>query len=222
MQGNVLRMKYNKIILLGPPGTGKGTQAERICAHYTIPHISTGDIFRNLVKNNDPFGIELKDKYWGQGKLVPDDITINMLKERLTKDDCIKGFLLDGFPRTLSQARLLRDISSIDLVLNLQSEKGLIVKRLSSRRTCTKCGSIYGMDKEPKTEGRCDLDNAPLYQRDDDKPEVISERFKVYESQTKPLVEFYTKEKLIKNIDGNHKPGEVFLAIQKILNGKKA
>ena len=214
-------MKYNKIILLGPPGTGKGTQAERICAYYDIPHISTGEIFRKLVADKDPFGIELKDKYWGSGKLVPDDITIEILKERLAKDDCTEGFLLDGFPRTLNQAKRLKDITSIDLVLNLQSDKDLIVKRLSMRRNCMKCGRIYGLDKQPKKNGKCDLDNASLYQRDDDKPEVISNRFDEYEKLTAPLVGYYRKEKLLKDVDGNHKPDEVLKLILKIL-GKKA
>lgn len=206
---------------MGPPGTGKGTQAERICSYYNIPHISTGEIFRRLVADKDPFGIELKEKYWGHGKLVPDDITIKILKERLAKDDCTEGFLLDGFPRTLNQAKKLRDITSIDLVLNIQSDKDLIVKRLSMRRNCTKCGSIYGLDKEPKKEGRCDLDNASLYQRDDDKEEIIVKRFDEYENLTKPLISYYRKEKLLKNVDGNHKPDEVFMLIQQILNGKK-
>lgn len=215
-------MKYSKIILLGPPGTGKGTQAERICAYYNIPHISTGNIFRGLVSKNDPFGIKLRDDYWGKGKLVPDDITINLLKERLAKDDCKDGFLLDGFPRTLNQAKELKRISSIDLVLNLQSEMDLIVERLSSRMTCEKCNSVYGLDKTPKKEGKCDFDNASLYQRDDDKPEVITKRFVEYENLTKPLIEFYKKEKLLKDVDGNHKPDVVFMLIQQILNGNKA
>lgn len=222
LQRNVHSMKYSRLILLGPPGTGKGTQAERICAYYNIPHISTGDIFRGMVSKNDPFGIKLRDDYWGKGKLVPDGITINLLKERLAKDDCKDGFLLDGFPRTLNQAKELKRISSIDLVLNLQSEMDLIVERLSSRINCKKCNSVYGLDKQPKKEGKCDLDNEPLFQRVDDRPEVVRERFLEYEKLTKPLIGFYKKEKLLKDVDGNHKPDVVFMLIQQILNGKKA
>lgn len=213
-------MKYSKIILLGPPGTGKGTQAERISTYYHIPHISTGEIFRMLVKNNDPLGIELKEKYWGHGKLVPDDITIKILKERIEKDDCKNGFLLDGFPRTLNQAIKLKNITSIDLVVDISSDKDLIIKRLSTRRTCTKCGKIYGLGNMPEKGGYCSLDSAVLYQRDDDKEEVIVKRFDEYESLTKPLINFYKKEKLLKTIDGNKTPDEVFKLILKIL-GKK-
>lgn len=221
MQRDVHIMKYSKIILLGPPGTGKGTQAEKISAYYNIPHISTGEIFRGLVKNNDPFGIELKEKYWGQGRLVPDDITIKILKERIAQDDCTEGFLLDGFPRTLNQARKLKGITSIDLVIDIYSDKGLIIKRLSNRRTCTKCGKIYGLGNMPEKEGYCNLDSAALYQRDDDKEEVIAKRFDEYETLTKPLIHYYKKENLLKSVDGNKKPDETFKLILKIL-GKKA
>lgn len=220
MQRNVPSMKYSKIILFGPPGTGKGTQAEKISVYYDVPHISTGDIFRTLVKNNDPLGIELKEKYWGKGKLVPDDITIKILKERIAQDDCTEGFLLDGFPRTLNQAKMLKDITSIDLVIEIYSEKDLIVKRLSNRRTCTKCGKIYGLGNMPQKDGYCSLDSAALYQRDDDKVDVIAKRFDEYENLTKPLIKFYKKEKLLKTVDGNGTPDDVFKLILKIL-GKK-
>lgn len=221
LQRNVHSMKYSHIVLFGPPGTGKGTQAKKLSVYYEVPHISTGDIFRAMKNNNDPLGIELNEKYWGKGKLVPDDITIKILKERIAQDDCTEGFFLDGFPRTLNQAKMLKDIVSIDLVIDIYSEKDLIIKRLSSRRICTKCSMIYGLGNMPKKDGYCDLDSAALYQRNDDREDVIAKRFDEYESLTKPLIKFYKKEKLLKTVDGNGTPDEVFNQILKIL-GKKA
>ena len=199
-------MTYN-IILLGPPGTGKGTQAERMAEHLKVPHISTGDMFRQLASENDTLGLEAKEKYWGKGLLVPDDITIGLVRIRLSKPDCRDGFILDGFPRTIPQAEALEGLlgemgKELDHVIEIQSSEEVIVKRLTSRRQCTKCKKIYGIDVPPKVNGKCDADGAPLYHRDDDKEEVIVGRLEVYRAQTAPLIDFYTKKDKLTAVDG--------------------
>lgn len=188
------------LIFLGPPGTGKGTQAERISADLGIAHISTGEMFRQLANEGNEVGLEAKEKYWGQGKLVPDELTIKLVKERLKKEDCQKGFILDGFPRTIPQAEALDEITDIDKVIDIESSKEIIIKRLSKRRQCSKCKKIYGIDVPPKKKGACDACGGELIQRPDDREEVIRERLKIYEKQTKPLIEYY-KDKLV-TIDG--------------------
>ncbi|MBU2589667.1 MAG: adenylate kinase [Nanoarchaeota archaeon] len=187
-------------IFLGPPGTGKGTQAERISVELGIAHISTGEMFRQLANEGNPVGVEAKEKYWGKGNLVPDDLTIKLVKERLAKEDCKKGFILDGFPRTIPQAEALDKITKISKVIDIESSEEIIIKRLSNRRQCSKCKKIYGIDVPPKKEGICDICQGKLIQRDDDREEVIRDRLKVYEKQTKPLIKYY-KEKLI-TVDG--------------------
>ncbi len=199
-------MTYN-IILLGPPGTGKGTQAERMAEHLRIPHISTGDMFRQLASENDPLGLEAKEKYWGKGLLVPDETTIGLVRKRLSKHDCRNGFILDGFPRTIHQAEALEDLlkemgKGLDHVIEIKSSEDIIVKRLTSRRQCTKCRKIYGIDVPPKVKGVCDVDGASLYHRDDDKEEVILGRLEVYKAQTAPLIEFYTERDKLTAVDG--------------------
>ena len=208
-------MTYN-IILLGPPGTGKGTQAERMAGHLNVPHISTGDMFRQLASENDSLGLEAKEKYWGKGLLVPDDTTIGLVRKRLSKPDCGNGFILDGFPRTRPQAEALEELLAemgreLDHVIEIQSSEEIIVKRLTSRRQCTKCKKIYGIDVPPKVKGFCDIDGAPLYHRDDDKEEVILGRLEVYKSQTEPLIQFYSERGKLDSINGEQ-------PIDKILN----
>jgi len=188
------------LIFLGPPGTGKGTQAERISVELNIAHISTGEMFRQLADEGNEVGVEAKEKYWGKGNLVPDELTIKLVKERLAKEDCKKGFILDGFPRTIPQAEALDKIIKIDKVISIESSEEIIIKRLSNRRQCSKCKKIYGIDVPSKQEGICDVCQGKLIQRDDDKEEVIKDRLKIYEKQTKPLIDYY-KDKLVK-IDG--------------------
>ncbi len=198
------------LILLGPPGTGKGTQAERLSKKLNIPHISTGEMFRQLAAECNPLGVKAKDDYWGKGNLVPDDITIKLVEERLAKDDCKNGYILDGFPRTIPQAKALDKITSIDSVLDIESSGEVIIKRLTSRRQCVKCKKIYGIDVPPRHEGICDECGGKLEQRDDDKEEVIRERLEVYKKQTLPLTDYYHRQGKLIKINGEQ-------PIQKIL-----
>ncbi|MCD6547579.1 MAG: adenylate kinase [Nanoarchaeota archaeon] len=187
-----------KIVMLGPPGAGKGTYATRLAPKLGIPTISTGELFRENIKNNTEIGKKAKE-YIEKGELVPDEIVIEMLKQRLQKDDTKNGFILDGFPRTLEQAKALEEISDIDVVIYLDVPEEIIIKRLSARRQCKKCGAIYNLlYLKPKVDGICDKCGGELYQRDDDKPEAIKERLRVYEEKTAPLKEYYiNKGKLI-------------------------
>ncbi|MEA3378538.1 MAG: nucleoside monophosphate kinase, partial [Nanoarchaeota archaeon] len=183
-----------------------------------IPHISTGDIFRQLAKEGDPLGIEAKEKYWGAGNLVPDDITNQLVEKRLIKNDCDKGFILDGFPRTIPQAEALEKILAknnreLDYAIEISSSEDIIIKRLTARRVCTKCGRIYGLDVPPKERGKCDMDGAPLYLRDDDKEEVIKERLMVYKKQTEPLLKFYKARDKLATVDGEQKIDEILQSI---------
>jgi adenylate kinase len=194
------------VILLGPPGSGKGTQAERIKNTLNVPHISTGDMLREAIKNNTPIGKEVK-QYLDSGKLVPDETIINMISERISKADCKDGFLLDGFPRTINQAKgldsLLKGLKrKIDKVINLAVSEDVLIERLSGRRSCAKCGTPYHVAyKSPKKENTCDRCTGQLYQRDDDKPETIKNRFQVYQKQTAPLLDYY--KDVVININGN-------------------
>ena len=192
-----------KIIFLGPPGSGKGSYASRLSPIMEIPHISTGDLFRENMKNKTELGIEA-NKYIEKGDLVPDEITIRMLKERIERPDCKNGFFLDGFPRTIAQANALEKIAKIHKVLNFVATDETIIHRLGGRRICKKCGAIYHITElKSKIEGICDKCGGEPYQRKDDMPEVIKERLKVYEKQTKPLIDYYTEKKLIANINAN-------------------
>lgn len=210
------------LIFLGPPGTGKGTQAERISQYLGIAHISTGEMFRQLASEGNPLGVEARDKYWGKGNLVPDDITIKLVEERLKKDDCKSGFILDGFPRTIPQAEALEKIVNIDYVIDIESSDEIIIKRLTSRRQCSnrKCGRIYGIDVPPKEEGICDVCKEKLYQRNDDKEEVIRERLSVYEAQTKPLISFYQPRGLLHIVNGEQPIDKIKEDILKVLSKK--
>ena len=195
-----------RLVLVGPPGAGKGTQAEFIAAHLSVPKISTGDIFRANVSQATQLGLEAK-RYMDAGGLVPDEVTINMVRGRLAEPDALDGFLLDGFPRTVPQAvaldKMLTDSgSTLDLVLELVVDNDEVIRRLSGRRTCRGCGKIWHVEFDaPKHEGVCDRCGKELYQRDDDKPETIAERLKVYARDTAPLIDYYGAQSKLVGID---------------------
>ncbi len=195
-----------RLVLVGPPGAGKGTQAEFIAAHLALPKISTGDIFRANLAGGTPLGIEAK-RYMESGQLVPDEVTINMVRDRLAEPDAADGFLLDGFPRTLPQAtaldKLLADLGvGLDVVLELVVDNDEVIRRLSGRWTCRGCGRIWHETFDPpKQEGRCDRCGGELYQRDDDKAETVTERLRVYARDTAPLVDFYAAQNKLVGID---------------------
>ncbi|MER5337589.1 adenylate kinase [Micromonospora sp. NPDC002717] len=195
-----------RLVLVGPPGAGKGTQAEFIAAHLSVPKISTGDIFRSNVSQGTPLGIEAK-RYMDAGELVPDEVTINMVRDRLAEPDAAEGFLLDGFPRTTPQAaaldKLLADLgTALDLVLELVVDDDEVIRRLSGRRTCRGCGKIWHVEFDATTrEGICDRCGAELFQRDDDKPETIATRLREYADKTAPLVDYYGAQGKLVGID---------------------
>lgn len=201
-----------RMILLGPPGAGKGTQATVLSTTLKIPHISTGDIFRANIKSGTSLGL-LAKSYIDLGKLVPDDVTNDIVASRLNEADCETGFIMDGFPRTIPQAIMFDEMlekvgKKVEVVINITVEDSIIIKRLSGRRMCS-CGRTYHIDNNPpKVEGICDVCNRPLYIRDDDKEETIIERLKTYHEQTSPLVDYYQKKGLILDFDGS-KPIEV-------------
>ena len=194
-----------RLILVGPPGAGKGTQAVHLAAHYKIPHISTGDIFRANLKNGTELGKQAQS-FMDRGELVPDSVTNEMVKDRLENSDVANGFLLDGFPRNTNQAQVLDGILAdknmpLDAVLELSIDNSEIIKRLSGRRTCQNCAATFHVDFEkPKQAGVCDKCGGQLYQREDDKEEVISRRLEIYAEQTKPIITYYKKTGLLKNI----------------------
>jgi adenylate kinase len=195
-----------RLVLVGPPGAGKGTQAEFVAAHLAAPKISTGDIFRANVVQGTPLGVEAK-RYMDAGQLVPDEVTINMVRDRLAETDATDGFLLDGFPRTTPQAvaldKLLADLGSgLDLVLELVVDDDEVIRRLSGRRTCRGCGKIWHVEFDsPTHEGMCDRCGGELFQRDDDKAETVAERLKVYARDTAPLVDYYGAQNKLVGID---------------------
>jgi len=200
-----------KLIFLGAPGVGKGTYSSRISVLLEIAHISTGDLLRDEVKNGTKLGMEAKT-YMERGDLVPDALVNRILKERLSQKDCAKGFILDGFPRTINQAEELGKITKIDLVVNINLRKDLLIKKLAARRICRGCGKIYNIADIneggihmppllPEKEGVCDACSCELYQRPDDNTKVIEERFAAYEKQTKPLIDFYRKKRMLQDIE---------------------
>ncbi len=210
------------IIFMGPPGAGKGTQSDLIVEKYGLVHISTGDIFRDAIKNETKLGLEAKS-YLDGGKLVPDSLTINIVKERLSQDDIEKGFLLDGFPRTIEQAKALDQMleeshRKIDLVLNLEANFDELIKRLTARRLCKDCKTSYHLEfNPPKVAGVCDKCGGELYQRSDDNEEKAIVRLNTYNEETKPLVEYYEKTGLLSNVDGLKSIDDVFVDIKKII-----
>jgi adenylate kinase len=191
-----------RLVLVGPPGAGKGTQAQFLSVHFSIPHISTGDIFRANLKNGTPLGLEAKS-FMDRGELVPDSLTNEMIRDRLTKDDLANGFLLDGFPRNVAQAEVLRAIlagkkTPLDAALELAVDTAEIILRLSGRRVCRSCGKVWHVEFDRPTQPNiCDICNGELYQRDDDKEEVITRRLEVYQEQTAPIIAFYRSEGLL-------------------------
>lgn len=211
-----------KIIMLGAPGAGKGTQAKMIADKYQIPHISTGDIFRANIKNGTELGKEAK-KYMDQGLLVPDELTVKILLDRVAQPDCANGYVLDGFPRTILQAEVLDKAltelnDKIDYAINVDVPDENIVKRMSGRRACVACGATYHIEHiPPKKEGVCDKCGETLILRDDDKPETVLNRLKVYHDQTQPLIDFYTKKGVLKSVDGTVDMQDVFASIVAIL-----
>jgi adenylate kinase len=209
------------LIILGAPGSGKGTQTTRLKAKLNIPAISTGDIFRNEIKEETELGKRIK-KYLDSGQLVPDEIVIDVIKERIKQPDCKNGFILDGFPRTLEQAKALDKIVKIDACINLSVPKEIIVKRLSARRTCKNCGEIYNLlVLKPKVDGVCDKCGGPLFQRDDDRESVIEERFRVYERQTEPLLKYYESRVPVITVTCNSVDAPPELITEQIINGLK-
>ena len=211
-----------RLILLGPPGAGKGTQASDIVKRYEIPHISTGDIFRANIKMGTELGKKAKE-YMDKGLLVPDDLVVSIVKDRLMEEDCKEGFLLDGFPRTVNQGEALdveleRMDLKLDRVINIDVENEVLIKRAIGRRICKDCGATYHIDfNAPKEEGICDLCGGELFQRDDDKKETVEKRIEVYQKQTKPLIDYYTQKGLILNVDGSKRIDAVFEEIIKAL-----
>lgn len=195
------------IILLGAPGAGKGTNAKRICAYYDIPHISTGDMFREAIKNKTPLG-ELASSYISKGLLVPDSVTIGLVKERLAKDDCKDGYLLDGFPRTINQAEALKEIGlelarPVKYVINIEVPEEVLVERITGRRVCKNCGAPYHIKNMPsKVEGVCDLCGGELMQRKDDNEETLKSRLNEYHENTMPLINYYSKENILHEVSG--------------------
>lgn len=213
------------IIMLGPPGAGKGTQAQMLAEKYGIPQISTGDMLRAAVAEGTELGKKAKE-YMDKGQLVPDEVVIGIVKERLSKPDCEKGFILDGFPRTVAQAEALDKMlaemgKKIDYVINIVVPDEEILKRLTGRRTCRKCGAMYHVIyNPPKVEGVCDKCGGELYQRDDDKEETIKNRLSVYHSQTAPLIEYYRKKGVLVDIDGTKDIKSIFEDICAVLEGR--
>jgi adenylate kinase len=212
------------LVLMGLPGAGKGTQAEKIVEKYKIPHISTGDMFRAAIKEGTELGLQAKS-YMDRGDLVPDEVTIGIVRERLSKEDCQKGFLLDGFPRTVAQAealeQLLADLNrSIDYVINIEVDKSILMERLTGRRICKECGATYHLVFNPPSQaGVCDKCGGELYQRADDNEETVANRLEVNLKQTQPLLDFYQEKGYLRNIDGQQEIEKVFADICELLGG---
>ena len=211
-----------KIIMLGAPGAGKGTQAKQIADKYKIPHISTGDIFRANIKNNTELGQKAK-QYMDQGLLVPDELTCDLVMDRIKQDDCKNGFILDGFPRTIPQAEALdaaldKINEKMDYAINVDVPDENIVNRMGGRRCCLNCGATYHVVTIPtKVEGLCDRCGSPVVLRDDDKPETVQKRLTVYHDQTQPLIDYYEKQSILKTVDGTKSMEAVFDDITAIL-----
>ena len=206
-----------KLIFLGPPGAGKGTLAGLVSQELHIPQISTGDIFRDAIKRETELGKKVKEIV-SRGDLVPDDLTVSLVKERLAQSDAANGYILDGFPRTIPQAEALEKFQALDAVVNFRISDAAVIKRLSGRRVCKNCGAIYNVDNmPPKKQGVCDACGGPLYTRDDDKIESIQNRLDVYKKQTEPLIAFYGKKKLLRDVDSDKTPENTLNQLRKAL-----
>ncbi len=209
-----------KLIILGAPGSGKGTQANFITKEYKIPQISTGDLLRNAIKEKTDKGLQAQS-YMNSGSLVPDDIVLELLKERIEQSDCKKGFILDGYPRNLTQANQLEEIALIDLVINIEVNYNILIERITGRRTCNGCGSIFHIKyNKPLKEGICDKCSGILYQRDDDTEETVKKRIKTYENQTKPLIEYYRKKNLLETLVSDGTIEEMRVKVSNLLKKK--
>ena len=199
----------HRVIFLGPPGVGKGTQAASLAKELGVPHLSTGDLLRAAVAARTPLGLEAQG-HMDAGRLVPDDLVLRILRDRLAAPDAAVGFLLDGFPRNLAQAQRLEEISPVESVLSFELPAHLLIERLSGRRVCPKCLTVYNIaTRPPKTPGRCDLDGAELIQRPDDQPAAITTRLAVYAEQTAPLLGYYRRKGLLQTVDAHGSPNEV-------------
>jgi len=216
-----------KKIFLGPPGSGKGTYSKRISPIRNIPHISTGDLFRENIKNSTEIGKKVKE-FMDKGELVPDNIVIEMLKNRISEEDCKNGFILDGFPRTIRQAKTLQNLSDIDIALNLVIPEDILIEKICARRVCRNCGDIYNIadinrqgirmpPMNPKEKGKCDKCGEELIQRDDDNEKIVKERLKIYKNQTQPLIDFYKNLGILKDIQITGPPEEMVLKILDVL-----
>ena len=211
-----------KVIMLGAPGAGKGTQAKKIAAKYHVPHISTGDIFRANIKNGTELGKKAKT-YMDQGLLVPDELVVDLVVDRVNQEDCVDGYVLDGFPRTIPQAEALDKAlaalgQKVDYAINVEVPDENIVTRMGGRRACVGCGATYHLEYAPtKKEGICDACGRELILRDDDKPETVTKRLNVYHEQTQPLIEFYAEKAILRTIDGTAPMQDVFTVIGTIL-----
>ncbi|WP_026693342.1 adenylate kinase [Peribacillus kribbensis] len=212
------------LVLMGLPGAGKGTQAERIVEKYDIPHISTGDMFRAAIKGQTELGLKAKS-YMDKGELVPDEVTIGIVRERLSQDDCKKGFLLDGFPRTVAQADALENILAeldrqLNFVINIDVDKNILMERLTGRRICKECGATYHLVfNPPAKDGVCDRCGGELYQRADDNQETVQTRLEVNMKQAQPLMDFYEEKGYLRHINGQQDIDKVFADIQELLGG---
>jgi len=216
-----------KLIFLGPPGAGKGTQAKRVAEKYGIPQISTGDMLREAVAKGTELGKKAKE-YMDRGELVPDEVVIGIVRERLQQSDCEKGFILDGFPRTLAQAEaldgMLKELNKkIDAVINVAVPEEEVVKRITNRRTCRNCGAVYHLVyAPPKEDNRCDKCGGELYQRDDDREETVRERYRVYRKNTEPLIDYYRNKGILYDVDGTKDIEGVWKEIEAILEKIKS
>ncbi len=212
-----------RLVIMGPPGAGKGTQSALISSKYGIPHVSTGDMFREILKRNDNLANRIR-RYVESGELVPDELVVEMVRDRICRSDCERGFILDGFPRTIAQAEALDRMLSeagkeLNAVLYLKVSEETVVRRLSRRRVCESCGAIYHLDyNPPKRPGICDLCGGKLIQRDDDREEVVRERLRVYREQTEPLISYYGKKGLLVEVDGCKEIHQVWREVQRALD----
>jgi adenylate kinase len=210
-----------KLIFLGPPGAGKGTLAAAVSKEYGIPQISTGDIFRDAIKRETELGKKVKEIV-GRGDLVPDELTVSLVRERLDQPDAAGGYILDGFPRTIPQAEALDGFQAMDAVVNFAISDSIVIERLSGREICKSCGAIYHVKNMPsKVKGVCDKCGGPLYTRPDDTLESITNRLDVYKKQTEPLIKYYRKKKLLRDIDSSKSPEDTLVQIRKVLGKTK-